>query len=119
VLIELFRASDKQNTLFYKLLADDNEFAISIITHYEVFIGSTEKQYAFWNELLETIEVFDFDLQCSEHAVKIYKSLKKKNKMIDLADILIAATSLSNDIPIATLNVNHFERISELKIINR
>jgi tRNA(fMet)-specific endonuclease VapC len=118
VLIELFRAPDKQGTLFSKLLANDDDFAISIITHYEVFIGSTESQYPFWKELLETIAVFDFDLQCSEHAVKIYKDLKKKNKLIDLADILIAATCLSNNIPIATLNVKHFERIKELKIIN-
>ena len=39
--------------------------------------------------------------------------------MIDLADILIAATSLSNDIPIATLNLKHFGRIKGLEIVNK
>jgi predicted nucleic acid-binding protein len=37
--------------------------------------------------------------------------------MIDIADILIGATALSHDIPIATLNYKHFNRIKELEII--
>jgi len=36
--------------------------------------------------------------------------------MIDLADILIGATAVTHNIPIATLNVKHFERIKDLKI---
>lgn len=116
VLIELFRTQDKDKTLFYKLASTENDFAISIITHYEILAGSTDNQDTFWKEFLNTVQIFDFDLQSSEKAVKIYKYLKKVNKMIDLADILIAATAISNDIPIATLNLNHFERIKELKI---
>ncbi len=37
--------------------------------------------------------------------------------MIDLADILIGSTALSHNIPIATLNSKHFERIKNLEII--
>jgi predicted nucleic acid-binding protein len=37
--------------------------------------------------------------------------------MIDLADILIGATALTHDIPLATLNRKHFERIKGLEII--
>ena len=39
------------------------------------------------------------------------------NKMIDLADILIGATAVTNNIPIATFNVKHFERIKALEIL--
>jgi len=39
--------------------------------------------------------------------------------MIDLADILIAATSISNGIPLATLNLSHFERITDLVIVKK
>ena len=119
VLIELFRTTNKENTLFYKLSSIENDFAISIITHYEIFTGSNDKQDSFWKEFLDTVEILDFDIQSSEQAVKIYKYLKKTNKMIDLADILIAATSISNKIPIATLNLNHFERIKDLEIIKK
>ena len=41
----------------------------------------------------------------------------KKNKMIDLADIFIGATALANEIPIATLNYKHFERIANLNFV--
>jgi predicted nucleic acid-binding protein len=119
VLIELFRTPNKEKTLFYKLSSEENDFAISIITHYEIFTGSNDKQDSFWKEFLDTVEILDFDIQSSEQAVKIYKYLKKTNKLIDLADILIAATSISNNIPIATLNLNHFERIKELEIIKK
>ena len=114
VLIELFRSVNKEKTLFYKLASTESEFAISIITHYEIFTGSNDNQDSFWTDFLESIEVLDFDLQCSSQAVKIYKQLKKTNKMIDLADILIAATSLSNNIPLATLNLKHFHKIFAL-----
>ena len=119
VLIELFRTSDKEKTLFYQLASIDNDFAISIITHYEIFTGSSDKQDSFWTEFLDTIEILDLDVKTSEEAVKIYKQLKKTNKMIDLADILIAATSISNDIPVATLNLKHFGRIKGLEIVNK
>jgi len=118
VLIELFRAVNKENTLFYKLASTENDFAISIITHFEIFSGSNIQQDSFWNEFLDSVEVIDFDLQASLQAIEIYKQLKKKNKMIDLADILIAATSLSYKLPLATLNLKHFQRISGLEIVN-
>lgn len=33
--------------------------------------------------------------------------------------MLIAATALANDLKLATLNKNHFERIKEIKLINK
>ena len=97
----------------------ESDFAISIITHYEIFTGSNDNQDVFWTDFLESVVVLDFDLQSSTEAVKIYKGLKKTNKMIDLADILIAATSISNNLPLATLNLKHFHRIKSLDIINK
>jgi tRNA(fMet)-specific endonuclease VapC len=37
--------------------------------------------------------------------------------MIDLADIFIGATAVTYKIPIATLNIKHFERIESLELI--
>ncbi len=117
VLIELFRAHDKTKTLFYKLAATENNFAISIITHYEVFLGSNDDQDSFWNDFINSIEILDFNLQTSNQAINIYKQLKKNNKLIDLADILIAATSISYKTPLATLNLKHFQRINDLEVV--
>jgi len=63
------------------------------------------------------LRVIPFDKACSNCAVTIYLDLLKANKMIDLADILIGATAVAYNIPIATLNVKYFDRIEGLKII--
>lgn len=47
-----------------------------------------------------------------------YKALKPKNALIELADLLIGATAISNSVPLATLNKKHFERIPNLVLID-
>lgn len=37
--------------------------------------------------------------------------------MIEVTDIMIAATALANDLPVKTLNIGHFQRISDLVIL--
>lgn len=48
----------------------------------------------------------------------ITKQLKASNKLIEVPDIFIAATACAHKLPLATLNLKHFERIEDLKIIN-
>jgi tRNA(fMet)-specific endonuclease VapC len=50
-------------------------------------------------------------------AVIINSALKAKRKQIDLADLFIAATAVTHDLSLATLNKKHFARIDTLKII--
>lgn len=50
-------------------------------------------------------------------AVNINMNLKRKRKLIDIADLFIAATAIAYDLPLATLNRKHFERIEHLNII--
>lgn len=117
VIIELFRKKDKQNTLFYKIAESYSELYISSLTHYEVGIGNKEKHFDYWQTLCNNLTVIPFDKTCSLTAISIYKNLTGRNKMIDLADILIGATAVSHHFPIATLNAKHFERIENLEII--
>jgi len=116
VLIEMFRVKDKTATYFYQLSKTDNEFAISILTHYEIFRGSSNFQDIFWTNFLKTIEIIPFDIASSNEASKIYKLLKAQNKMIDFADLLIAATAIAHGLSLATLNLKHFGKIPDLHI---
>lgn len=50
-------------------------------------------------------------------AGKIYKDLKLKGTMIDIEDILIGATAISNNLNLATDNKNHLGRIDGLELI--
>jgi tRNA(fMet)-specific endonuclease VapC len=117
VLIELFRKKDKNQTLFYSLSQSNADLCISSITYYEIGIGNRKSHFDYWETLTENLTVIPFDMACALSAIDIYIDLLKANKMIDLADILIGATALAHDIPIATLNYKHFERISGLEII--
>ena len=117
VLVEMFRVKDKTATYFYRLSNDTNDFAISILTHYEIFRGSNSVQDTFWTNFLKSIKVIPFDLISSYEAIGIYKLLKMQNQMIDLADLIIAATAIAHNLNLATLNLKHFSKISNLHIL--
>ena len=117
VLIDLFRKKDKSKSYFFELLSEENGFAISTITHYEIGIGNKLSNSDFWNNLYNKLTILPFDQNCSVVAIDIYTFLKKQNKLIDLADLLIGATAKYHNIPLATLNKKHFQRIDGLVLI--
>lgn len=117
VLIDLFRKKNKEKSFFFSLLDQNSEFAISAITHYEIGIGNEPAQSSYWKELYSNLTVITFDQNCSEAAIDIYKDLKKQNKIIDLADLLIGACAVAYDLKLATLNKKHFQRIKNLQLI--
>lgn len=53
-----------------------------------------------------------------EKAAEIYILLKQKGKLIDDADIFIAAYCVVNDFTLVTNNTHHFERIASLKYVD-
>ena len=115
VLISYYRSNDKKNSFLFEL-AGKYSFAISAIVKYEVFKGN-KNQDPFWTDLLSNIPVLPFDDSCSAAAAAIYLDLKKRSKLIPTDDILIAATAISNDLPLATINVKDFSRIKNLNLL--
>jgi tRNA(fMet)-specific endonuclease VapC len=117
ILIDYYRRTDKNKSLWLSLVRDGYEFAISSITKYEIFSGATDNQLEFWNAVLKSISVIPFDESSADVAVEINNKLKLKRKQIDIADLFIAATAINNKMTISTLNRKHYERIDELEII--
>ncbi len=117
ILIDFFRKTNKENSKLISLVRQDYTFYISAITEYEIYSGSTPGQINFWNNLLEKIQVLPFDQTVVKTSVEINANLRRKRKQIDIADLFIAATAITNELPIVTLNINHFERIDGLSII--
>ncbi len=116
VFIDYFRNSAKGDTLLAKL-AKEYTIVITAVTNFEIKVGVNKTTEKFWNEVLKNITVLPFGEVESELAVGIFKQLKKENKIIGIQDIFISACCLRNHLPLATLNVKHFERIDKLKII--
>jgi len=118
ILIDFYRKTDKNNTVWMALLRQKYDFAISAITKYEIYTGATETQLEFWDTVLQAIKIIPLNEAAIDMAVEINKSLKRKRKQIDLADLFIAATAISHDLGFATLNRKHFDRIDKLTIIS-
>jgi predicted nucleic acid-binding protein len=118
ILIDYYRKTDKINSVWVKLIDEGGEFAISVITKYELYSGATQSQIDFWDSILETITVFPFNENCVDTAIQLQHSLKRKRKQLDIADLFIAATAVSNNLPISTLNKKHFDRVDRLILVD-
>jgi predicted nucleic acid-binding protein len=117
ILIDYYRKTDKAKSAWINLIDRGYEFAISVITKYELDSGATQSQISFWDTIIMTILVIPLDENCVNTAVQFNSSLKKKRKQIDIADLFIAATAVNFKLPLATLNKKHFERIDEITVI--
>jgi tRNA(fMet)-specific endonuclease VapC len=117
ILIDYYRKTKKENAAWVALIDDGYEFAVSVITKYELYSGATQSQIEFWNSILMTMQVIPFNESCVDTAVLINAALKRKRKQIDLADLFIAATAITQNLAIATLNKKHFDRIEGLTMV--
>ncbi len=117
ILIDYYRKTDKENCVWVTLVRKGFSFAISEVTKYEIYSGATANQLAFWDDIFQAINVIPFDEIVVDAGVMLNSTLKKKRKQIDIADLFIAATAVTYNLPFATLNRKHFDRIDTLKLI--
>jgi len=68
-------------------------------------------------EILLLIEVIPISQEIAEVAARLHADLVKSGQEIGIKDIFISATGLAHKLPVATLNVRHFERVPGLFII--
>jgi len=113
-LIEFFRKKDKKKSVLYRIQKSHKIFT-STISEFEFMAGIKEEHVTSLKNFFEKINIIPFDSHTAIIASSIFKNLKSRNQIIEFRDIFIAATAIANDLPIATLNSNHFERIERLK----
>ena len=92
-----------------------HSFIISIITKIELLGGRMHTPSGFEKakEFLEQAEVLSIDDELAELTIAL-----KRNNNIKLADALIAATALSNDLILITRNEDDFSDLTDLEIYN-
>lgn len=117
VLIDFYRKKDKSKSYFYQLAEQYDAFAVAAITEYEIYTGSSPEKDLYWNEFFEKVTSLPFDSRVISEAIDIERQLKRDRKQIDIPDLMIAATAKTNGLPLATLNVKHFERIEGLEVL--
>ena len=98
-----------------------NGFTSSIVVA-ELSVGAylSPRKNALENtlKLISTTSIINLDKEIALLGGKIYSDLVKQGKEIELNDCLIAATALFSGIKeVVTKNVDHFERIKQLKVV--
>lgn len=87
--------------------------ATTTVTKYELLKGPKEGGVL---ALLNTIEIYDYDSRAAERSAKIFKELKRKGRMVNELDILIASIAIAHDELLVTRD-NDFKRIEHLKVL--
>ena len=84
---------------------------ISVITLYEYIRGKADsikaKKY-----LEEAFNILQLDNDVLFKASEIWRSLKNTGQLIEERDLLIGATAIVKNMPLATRNIKHYERLT-------
>ena len=112
IVIDYLRSRNRAQTNFIKLFKDSRLY-LSTISVFELLNGSTSEAKRLDVETVSAeINILDFNIDTAKIASEIYRDLRTKNQLIEFRDILIAASALQHDLPLATLNRKHFERVN-------
>lgn len=118
ILIDFLRRKDKENSILVKFVKEQKKLYVSIITHTELYAGKSvwEKNLAKeeLKKLFSGITIIPLDETISIKAGEI-----KAKHNINLLDAIIAATSITTKLHLATLNIKDFKKIRGLKILNQ
>ena len=71
------KKADKDKTFLFRLTMKPYQFAVSSITVYELLRGDNQDEDAYWKAMFSNMNILDFDMDCAEHAAKIYQDLKE------------------------------------------
>jgi predicted nucleic acid-binding protein len=89
--------------------------ACSAISILEVQLGvKTKDEEGKTDRFLESLKVFDVNMDIAKMAARLIREYKAKGVTIDLPDSIIASTCILNDMILVTYNRKHYP-ISELK----
>ena len=98
--------------------------AISALTVSELLVGLhravTDEQRTrrqdFIDRMVETMNVFAFDLAVASVHAELWVDLFRRGERIGTADTIIAATALAKDYAVLTENLREFQRVPGLEV---
>lgn len=99
--------------------------AVSVITVSELLHGyfrarPRSRKLArerFIRSLLADLEILPVDLPVAREHARTWADLAERGESVGAYDLLIAATAIAHQAPLATLNVREFRRVKGLRIL--
>ena len=108
-------AGSPKATAFLTGLIDQQSLNISVLTKIE-FLGwdkHTPEGFAKCKKLVDLSYVYPLSQEVADAAIEL-----RKKRTIKLADAVIAATAIVNNLQLATRNVNDFNSLDSLQVVN-
>lgn len=90
----------------------------------ELYFGATikkdnsKKLISYYDYIFSQIQVFSFDDDSAKVFALKKSELRKKGCIIEDFDLLIASVAISNSLILVTNNTKHFDRISDLQVVD-
>ncbi|HXV62531.1 MAG TPA: type II toxin-antitoxin system VapC family toxin [Vicinamibacteria bacterium] len=82
----------------------------------ELAAGASLSERDLWRDFVSPFRILPFNEDVAWQYGQSYRYLKDQGLLIGTNDLWIAATALAYDIPLATRNRNHFNRVPGLKV---
>ncbi len=110
-------------------LDDEGRHALSVVSLTELRLG-VNKQYGRATEahaeavekldrLLSRFDLVPVDRSVAVGAADIIEELRRAGRSLnDLHDVYIAATARAEQLPVLTANVDHFDRIDSIEVVD-
>lgn len=120
VIIDLIRGYAPVDEKIMELDTKNTPLSTTTISIFEIWQGTRDmedkERIEKINKLLESINVFNFDLEAAKEAGIIHALLEKKGKGIEPEDSMIAGIAKINNETILTRDTKHFNRIEGIKV---
>ncbi|GAK53316.1 PilT protein domain protein [Candidatus Moduliflexus flocculans] len=117
IILGYLRRKEKENTLLYNLCHAYDELFVSSVTVFEVFYGCDPEHEAAISRLFEGFSVIPFDADIARFASAEYRRLRHAGGYIEVRELVVGATAIIKQIPLATLNAPAFRQLPDIKII--
>jgi tRNA(fMet)-specific endonuclease VapC len=109
-----------------RLLSDYSQPAIAAITAAELLVGVERadsddrraRRESFVQNVFDRVPIIPFDLTQARIYARQFAELARRGQLVGDRDLQIAATTLSLDYDLATLNVGEFQRVSDLRLLD-
>ncbi len=118
VLVDFLRRRDRKTTVLDALVdRAEHEFYISLITHTELYSGSSVWERSQARRELELVlagfTILPFSQEISEKAGWVRATYR-----LSPPDAIIAATALEYGLPVLTFDVSDFKKVKGLKLFS-
>ncbi|HTD10135.1 MAG TPA: type II toxin-antitoxin system VapC family toxin [Solirubrobacteraceae bacterium] len=115
VLVEYLRGVESARELLQSGLQRDELLAASVLTRIELSIGMRPAERQATDALVGALHWVAVDNAIAERADDLARRYARSHSGIDAVDYCVAASALTHDLELWTLNVRHFPMFAGLR----